>query len=134
MQLPVTRTPVQARYSDTDAMGHMSSGSYVTFMEVGRLDFFQQIHAQTGHSQASVVANINVDIISECRYGENIEVLSWCSRVGNKSLTVCNEIFANGRLVAKGSVVNVGFDTETRQSTAIPQNWKASNYSDSSGN
>ena len=128
MKLPVTRTTIQARYSDTDAMGHMSSGSYVTFMEVGRLDFFNTINELTGVDQPAVVANINVDIISECLYGEKIEVTSWCARLGTKSITICNEVFADGRLVAKGSVVNVGFNTETRKSAALPSDWEVSDY------
>ena len=48
MKLPITRTQIQARYSDTDAMGHFSSGAYVTFLEVGRLDFFEALARQTG--------------------------------------------------------------------------------------
>lgn len=131
MKLPVTRTKVQTRYSDTDAMGHMSSGSYVTFMEVGRLDFFNRLMEQTGYEQPSVVANINVDIVSECRYGETIEVVSWCPHVGTKSMKICNSIFANGRLVAKGSVTTVGFDLLTRKSAALPSDWEVSDYVES---
>lgn len=129
MKLPVTRTAIQTRYSDTDAMGHISSGSYITFMEVGRLDFFKQLPDNAGFEMATVVANITLDYIHECRYAEAIEVLSWCSRVGKKSLTIINEIYANRRLVAKGSVAIVGFDTITRKSVLLPTDWEASDYS-----
>ena len=126
MKLPVTRTPIQTRYSDTDAMGHFSSGSYITFMEIGRLDFFRKLVEQTGTSPSTVVANITVDILHESRYGEALEVVTWCARVGNKSLKICNDIHANGRLVAKGSTVNVGFDPVTRRSAPLPGGWEAS--------
>jgi acyl-CoA thioester hydrolase len=126
MKLPVTRTRIQARYSDTDAMGHFSSGSYITFMEVGRLDFFQKLVELTGCDPCTVVANITVDILSECHYGDELEVTSWCSRIGHKSLTICNEIYANGRLVAKGSATNVGFDPVARRSAPLPGGWEVS--------
>jgi acyl-CoA thioester hydrolase len=126
MKLPVTRTRIQARYSDTDAMGHFSSGSYITFMEIGRLDFFRKLVEQCGSDLSTVIANITVDILHESHYGDELEVASWCSRVGNKSLTIRNEIFANGRLVAKGSATNVGFDPVTRRSALLPQGWEAS--------
>lgn len=129
MKLPVTKTKVQVRYSDTDALGHISSGSYVTFMEVGRLDFFKEIVRMTGIEKTAVVANINIDYFHECRYGDDIEVVTWCSRVGNKSLDICNEIFANGKLVAKGSSTHVGFNTQTRKSELLPEGWEASDYS-----
>ncbi len=132
MKLPVTRTQIQTRYSDTDAMGHVSSGSYITFMEVGRLDFFQAVMRQSGRDDLMannmVVANINIDYLRECRFDDDIEVVSWCSRVGTKSLTLNNDIFANGQLVARGSVTSVGFDPQTRQSAALPEGWEVSDY------
>lgn len=126
MKLPITRTPIQTRYSDTDAMGHFSSGSYITFMEIGRLDFFRKLVEQTGTAPSTVVANITVDILHESRYGEKLEVVTWCARVGTKSLKICNDIHADGRLVAKGSTVNVGFDAVARRSAPLPAGWEVS--------
>lgn len=132
MKLPVTRTKVQTRYSDTDAMGHISSGSYVTFMEVGRLDFFDEIEKHTKMQVGMVVANINLDYIRECHYGDDIEVVTWCSRVGTKSMTLKNEIYADGILRATGSVTSVGFDMKTRKSAALPIDWEVSDYTPAS--
>jgi acyl-CoA thioester hydrolase len=126
MKLPTTRTRIQARYSDTDAMGHFSSGSYITFMEVGRLDFFEQVMKQTGNEPNTVVANITIDILRESHYGTALEVTSWCSRIGNKSMTISSEITANGSIVAKGSVTSVGFDVVTRRSAPLPAGWEIS--------
>lgn len=128
MKLPVVRTKVQTRYSDTDALGHISSGSYITFMEVGRLDFFDQISHSLSGGDSMVVAHVDIDYLRECHFGDDIEVLTWCSRVGTKSLTIGNEIYANGTLRAKGSVTTVGFDPQTRTSVALPTGWEASDY------
>lgn len=117
------------RYSDTDALGHISSGSYVTFMQVGRLEFFDEIKRRTGYDEDLVIANITVDYLRECFFGDAIEVVSWCSHIGRKSLKISCEIFANNTLVATGSAVNVGFNGETRQSQALPDSWAASSYS-----
>lgn len=130
MKLPITRTSIQARYSDTDAMGHISSGSYVTFMQVGRLDFFKALESLVGMELQLVVANITIDYFKECFYGDDIEVISWCSEKGSKSLKISNAILANGELVAKGSAVNVGFDMETRRSAPLPEAWEVSDYVD----
>jgi acyl-CoA thioester hydrolase len=128
MKLPVVNSKVQVRYSDTDAMGHISNESYITYMQVGRLDFYNEITRLTGYDDASVVANINIDFLNECFYGDDIQVVTWCSRVGAKSLTICSEILANGKLVAKGCAVNVGFDKVTRKSAPLPADWQASDY------
>lgn len=126
MKLPTTRTHIQARFSDTDAMGHISSGSYVSFMEVGRLDFFEQVVKHTGSEPSTVVANITIDILRESHYGDEFAVATWCSRIGTKSMTINAEITANGLVVAKGSVTSVGFDKETRRSAALPGDWEIS--------
>lgn len=129
MKLPVTRTKIQTRYSDTDAMGHITNGMYVTYMEVGRLDFYHEIERQTGILLPSVVANLQLDYLKECFYGDDLEVVTWCSRVGNKSITIAAEIFANGALSAKGTVVSVAFDRKTRKATQLPEGWEVSDYS-----
>ena len=36
LTLPSVENTIQVRFSDTDAMGHISSGSYAAFAEVGR--------------------------------------------------------------------------------------------------
>ncbi|MYM63683.1 thioesterase family protein [Pseudomaricurvus sp. HS19] len=128
MKLPVVRTKVQTRYSDTDALGHISNSNYVVYLELGRLDFFNEINRQTGYYEPFVVANLNLDYLKECFYGDTIEVVTWCSRVGTKSLTIDAEIYANGKLSAKSSLVSVGFNKTTRQSQALPTDWEASDY------
>lgn len=129
MKLPVLKSSIQVRYSDTDALGHIAYESYVTFMQVGRLGVFEEIAKLTGWQEPVVVAHIDLDFIQECFYGDEISVTTWCSHVGNKSMTLSGEIHANGKLVARGSTVHVGFDAETRKSKALPSEWEVSDYS-----
>jgi len=128
MKLPVTRTRVQVRYTDTDALGHISNESYVSFMQVGRLDFYEEIGRTTGHLASTAVVNITIDILRECFYGDSIETVTWCSRIGTKSQVISSEIYANGELVARGSTTQVGFNAETRQSQPLPGDWEVSDY------
>lgn len=118
---------MQVRFSDTDAVGHISSGSYVSFMEVGRTDFFYKL-AQEDSVLTTVVVNINLDVVSETLFGEEVVVTTWCSKIGSKSMTLSNIIHANGRLVSRGSVTVVGFDKSTRQSVLLPSHWQVSDY------
>ena len=128
MKLPVITTPIQVRYSDTDGMGHLSNEIYVTYMAVGRVTFFEEVEKLTGILLPSVVVNVNLDYLKECFYGDKVEVVTYCNRIGNKSITTCNEIYASGNLVARGSATNVGFNPETRETEAIPADWEPSDY------
>jgi acyl-CoA thioester hydrolase len=125
MKLPVTKTTVQVRFSDTDAFGHVSSGSYFQYMEIGRTDFFYEL-GKVSEVPNNVVVNINIDYVSETLFGEEVTVVSRCSKVGTKSLNISNEVYAGERLVVKGTVTLVGFDLETRQSCKLPAEWEPS--------
>lgn len=128
MKLPVSNTTVQVRFSDTDAMGHISSSSYIHYMEVGRTDFFIELAKKSAVPHSAVV-NINIDYISEMLFGEEVTVISWCSKVGSKSMVITNQVYAGDRLAVQGRVTVVGFDLETRKSTVLPGDWEPSDYS-----
>lgn len=123
---PVTRTKIQSRFFDTDLLGHISTTSYIQYMELGRLDLLRTVAAQISDLPMSVVANLNVDFIGEIMLDEAISVVTWVSHIGSKSMVVNNEIFAGERLAAKGTVTMVGFDTTTRKATTLPSHWRAS--------
>lgn len=126
MRLPVTRTPVQVRYSDTDALGHISNEAYVSYFAIGRLDFFHAVERLNGILLPSVVARLEIDYLAECFYGDALEVITRCTRVGTKSLTTAYDLRANGRTVARGQVVSVAFDPATRRPAPLPSGWEPS--------
>ena len=128
MKLPVTTTPIQVRYSDTDGLGHISTESYLSYMQLAREKFYMELMQQTGFKNAVVVASITIDYLGECFYGDKIEVVTWCTHIGTKSLKLANEVYANGKLSARGTATNVAFNPETRKSEAFPEDWKVSEY------
>jgi acyl-CoA thioester hydrolase len=128
MKLPVTKTDIQTRFFDTDALGHISSGSYFQYLELARTDFFIDI-SKNGDVPITAVVNVNIDYVSEALFGEKISVVTWCSKLGNKSMVISSEIYSGDRISAKGTVTAVGFDTDSRTSRILPENWEISEYS-----
>ena len=51
--LPAVENEIQVRFSDTDAMGHISSGSYAAFAEVGTLDDIPQLESPLSRSMSA---------------------------------------------------------------------------------
>ena len=130
MKLPVTTTRIQVRFSDTDALGHLANESYVNFLTLGRTDFFREIARLSNWRHPFVVANINIDILRESFYGQQIDVVSWGAAVGNKSVKVGQEMLADGKPVCRGVITQVAFDDKARTSMAIPGDWEPSDYPD----
>jgi acyl-CoA thioester hydrolase len=127
MKLPVTTSTIQTRFFDTDALGHISSNAYFQYMELARTDLFIEI-SKTSHVPITAVVNLNIDYVGEIQFGEAITAVSWCSKMGNKSMVVRSDILAGERVAARGTVIMVGFDTETRSSIVLPSDWEASDY------
>ena len=128
MKLPVTRTTIQPSQADTGALGHISNSAYVTYMQAGRTDFMAEVANQTGYSYPPLVVNLNVDFIAKSFPQNTIEVITWCSHLGIKSLKICNEIYADGNLAVKGCATCVGYNSESGTSEHLPLDWQISDY------
>ena len=121
--LPTSKCEIQLRYSDLDPMGHVSNHIYGQYFELARTEWLKQI---TGDYPSSVVANINIDYLAEIRPGDKIHVITYCTKVGNKSIQLMQEAYANDRLVTRASVVLVGFDRKTRETVPLLPGWEPS--------
>ncbi len=124
MKLPITTTPIQIRFSDLDILGHVSNSYYSQYFELGRIDLFAKVDRCP-----TVIANSTIDFIHEVVPDSEVLIESYCSRIGTKSMTVLQNLYANGKLCAKASNIVVGFNTTTRKSQALPEHWQTSNLS-----
>ncbi|MEZ4325195.1 MAG: thioesterase family protein [Polyangiales bacterium] len=120
---PVEDT-IQVRFSDTDAMGHISSGSYAAFAEVGRETFFKNIPDERSEIPWFVLARLAMDYPREGRYGQVFTLHTRAIGIGDKSLTLEQIVHADGKVVCRVEVVMVGFDPATRKSAPVPKHWR----------
>lgn len=125
MKLPRVKSSIQIRFSDLDPMGHVSNSVYTQYFDIGRMEFFEAI-GKICEVPANVVASVKIDMLKEIRMEDEVEVEVWCSKMGKKSMTLEQNIFANGDCVTKSTIVLVGFDRSTRQSIALPAEWETS--------
>lgn len=123
MNLHTTRTEIQIRYADIDTLGHVSNTVYAVYLELSRVRWFLQI---PGKPLASVVANLNIDYLGEIRLEDTVYVLTRCTKVGNKSIQLTQEIHANERLVTRAVTTLVGFDPVERKTVPLLPGWEPS--------
>ena len=125
MKRPAVQTEIQLRFTDLDPLGHVSNSVYMQYFDMGRMDFFSLI-SKTSDCPSNVVASIHIDMIKEIRQGDKVHVETWCSKMGNKSMTVEQHIYAGDVCATKATLILVGFDNETRSSIALPEDWQPS--------
>lgn len=107
------------RYADTDRQGHVNNALFSTFLETGRTEFLfakEPLHAEDA---SFVIANQNLDLLSEIRWPGTVEIGTVVKRVGNSSLSLFQGIYQDGKLAAVADTVIVQMDNQTRKSKPL---------------
>ena len=122
--LPTVENTIQVRFSDTDAMGHISSGSYAAFAEVGRAAFFTKIPEPQSEIPWFVLRALEMEFISEARYGQDITLTTRCGKITEKTIRFDQVVRADGNVACELRVVHVAFDPKTRKAVRVPPHWR----------
>ena len=109
------------RFSDTDALGHISNTAFPIWFEEARTPLFEIYHPTLEvKSWPLIIARIELDLLAQTYWGENIEIKTHISKLGKSSCEVTHEAWQNNKMVAKGLAVMIYFDYEAEKSMPIP--------------
>lgn len=121
-------TPVQIRFNDVDIMGHVNNAVHQHYYDYARLEFFREVFGETidWDRQALVLAAITVDYLEPIQLDDKVEVRTWITRIGNKSLNMSQEIMQakTGSIKSKSNSVLVGYNRLQGETITIPTAWK----------
>lgn len=83
---------IKVRFSDLDAMRHVNNATYLSYIEEARIAYFNDVlnRPMTTLDFGAVVARIEIDYIKPIMLGDEIEIYTRVSRIGNKSSDVEN--------------------------------------------
>ena len=113
---------IPVRFRDLDPMGHVNNSVYLTYFEVARTAYWQELHHDYRYDVLDfVVARSECDYVSAATLRETIRVEVWLSRIGTSSFVLDYELFdeQSERLVAGGRTIQVMIDTRTGRSRPI---------------
>ncbi len=105
----VFERPVDVRWRDTDALGHVNHAVFLTYLEEGRDAFYSQV---TGGDPVYVVVRLEVDLRAEVRHPDRrVTVRIAVERLGTTSLTTRETVLTrSGEVAAEARVVTVRWD------------------------
>ncbi|MHB8579494.1 MAG: acyl-CoA thioesterase [Ignavibacteriaceae bacterium] len=121
---------IKVRFSDLDAMRHVNNATYLSYLEEARIAYFKDVlnKPMEGLEFDAVVARIEIDYQQPIIFGDEIEILSRVSKMGNKSSDVEHLIIVNrkGNKIIAASVLTklVAYDYTTLTSFPIPESVK----------
>lgn len=117
------RTEIQVRFGDTDALGHVNNAVFATYAETARIDFFRSVagmYSEPGETGGFILARLAVDFRSQVRLGQKVEVTTTLVRLGNTSMTIGQQVLADGVVAADIEAVAVSFDYRAQRPVRIP--------------
>jgi acyl-CoA thioester hydrolase len=124
--------PVEVRFRDTDAMGHVNNAVYLTYFESARAGYYRAVTGRSfegidEHPVSLILARAEVDFRAQAYFGERLLVACRTSWVGRSSFALEYRITADaasthgtGRLVAEGTTILVTFDYAAQRPAPIP--------------
>ena len=125
------KVPIQMRWRDLDALGHVNNAVYLTYFELARLGYIRALLGEDAEIDPRTLLPVGFQfILAEvtCHYRspatlrDELAVTIWVSRVGRKSFVFEYRITdeTTGRLIAEGCSTQVWYDYAVSQSGAVP--------------
>ena len=120
-------TKIRVRWMECDGQGIVYNGAYLDYLEIGQAEYYRNlgfaiyIIPQTGYFDFVVVKSTQ-EFKAPAKVDEIIELHVRVSNIGNTSLTLNLEIYAEGndRLLTSIETVYVGYDTATESTRPVP--------------
>ncbi|MGK6352747.1 acyl-CoA thioesterase [Parapedobacter sp. DT-150] len=118
-------TPVEIRFADMDAFGHVNNAVYLTYFEVARSHYWREVIQWDWKSVGIIIARAEVDYLRQLTVRDTAKAYVRTSRVGNASFDVVYALVTVAKdgtetLTARGMTVCVAFDYATQKPTGIP--------------
>jgi acyl-CoA thioester hydrolase len=131
------RCEVEVRLSDTDAMGHVNNARYLTYVEIARVAYHEQVIGKPlplgvhGAEEGMILADIRMTYRAQAFFGETITVETRIDRIGTTSFTMVHRMtapasrYGPARLVATSEAILVSYDYGTDRPIPVPDDWRA---------
>lgn len=119
---------VQIRFNDVDILGHLNNTVYFSFFDTGKACFFEKAlqRKMEWNRVECVIANIDCAYVSPIYFGEDVEVLTRCSHVGDKSFVLQQVIVEKKtrEVKAAADTVMVSINPDTKCAVAVPNHYR----------
>lgn len=120
--------PLQVRWGDMDALGHVNNAKYLTYLEQARIDYSSSLWQRGTGGIGLILARVVIDYKMPLFAGDDVHIFTRCSRLGNRSFDMEQQVarWKEGelQLAAVATITVVVYDYDANQSTAIPAVWR----------
>ena len=127
MKRPVIKTPVQKRFADIDIFHHVNNVAQQSYFDVGKSDYFARVlECELMDLRPMIVTvSTSTSYMGQIRRSDEIEVVTHTEKIGDKSITLLQQIVCGDEVRSESRSVMVAFDFGSQQSVRVPDHWRA---------
>jgi acyl-CoA thioester hydrolase len=122
------KTIVTPRFGDIDGLRHVNNTVLAVWFEQARNPILRMFTPDLDLSYENwklIMVRTEFDFLCEMYYGEDVEIRTFISKIGNSSFTMGHEAWQSGKLKVKGKAILVYFDFVNQKSMHIPKEIRA---------
>lgn len=125
--------PIEVRFVDTDAFGHVNNATYLSYFEAARAGYYATVAGQPfmtgarGATDMFVLAEARISYRAPSFFGETLFAgcrFAWASRTSfglEYRIRAGESVVAPARQIADGETVQVMFDLATNKVVRVPE-------------
>lgn len=115
------------RFNDIDILGHLNNTVYFSFYDTGKAYYLEAIEGggKDWRRVESVIANVDCAFIAPVYFGDDVEILTRCEHIGERSMTIFQMMLGkkDGLVKSVCRTVMVSINPDTKHSVPVPQKW-----------
>ncbi|WP_372996767.1 acyl-CoA thioesterase [Marinobacter sp.] len=117
---------LEPRFSDTDALGHISNTTLPVWFEQARTPIFRIFHPTLEvDTWPLIIARLEIDLMAQSYWHIPVRIKTGIGKIGNSSFHVIQEAWQGDKQIARGVAVLIHFDYENEKALPIPEDIKA---------
>ncbi|MDA9169194.1 acyl-CoA thioesterase [Crocinitomicaceae bacterium] len=121
-ELQIEPVKIQIRYADLDALGHINNSNYLTYFEIVRVHYFNELLGKDWdwRNEGMILANSSLEFLKPLLIQHEAEVKISTLSVGTKSFELYYEISVDDVVFCSGKSVIVAFNSVRNETIPIP--------------
>ena len=122
-------TPIESRWRDMDALGHLNHAAYLGYMESARVALYMEMGysgIRKENDESTILASMEVHYLGQVSHPTILEIGQRISRIGSKSFDIIGGVFIKGKFkpVCTALFKMVAFNYMKNQSIPVPDKIK----------
>jgi acyl-CoA thioester hydrolase len=123
------KAQIQIRFCDTDMLGHVNNANYLSYMEMARVSYFNEVMPKLDWSgQGIILAKAEISYKAPLFLEDNLFIYTGIEQISGKSFMMryrfIKKTEAGELLAAEGSTLMVCYDYRENHSIPVPDFWK----------